>query len=174
MNASGPSRFGAVLLAAIFGVALVLLFVVIYLVTPVEFNALLEMGVLALILGLVAYFAQALSRDPSIQRALGWGLGAMGFFLLFADVWLGPAPPNPWTVTTKVEVTLLLVALLAIAAVLGFWRMRGLASTERRMEQRASWDHRPPVSAFDYATGKAPGAAGGLPATPAPPRGPEP
>jgi hypothetical protein len=90
----------------------------------------------------------------------------MGFVLLFGDVWAGPSP-NPLSLTGQVLVTLVLLIVLFIAVALARWRVRGVDFTEHRQEQRSSWDQRPAVSAFDYATAKAPGTStGGAPATP--------
>lgn len=157
----GTSRFGAGLLGAIFVAILAVLFVLLWLVLSPssQFNAILAMGIVALLMGLVSYLAQSLSRDPSIQRSIGWGLGAMGFVLLFADLWAGP-PTRP-SLTGQVLGTLVVLIVLFVTVALARWRFRGVDATARREEQRAAWDQRPAVSAFDYATAKAPGTSSG-------------
>jgi hypothetical protein len=157
-SGTGPKIAGTLLAVAVL-VVLVLLFVVIYkTVTPV-FTALLYMGILALVLGLAAYLAQSFSRDPIIQQALGWGLGAMGFVLLFATIWIEPASPALST-ATQLEASLVLAILLAVTLVLVFWRVRGVSSTQVREEHRAQWDQSRPPSAFEYAAAHAPGTSG--------------
>jgi hypothetical protein len=157
-SSEGPKIAGAVL-AAVFVLVLVLLFAVIYEVVHPVFNALLVMGVVALVLALVAYLAQAFSRDAMVQRALGWGLGAMGFVLLFATVWIEPATPS-LSFTTQLEASLVLAIVLVVAVALAAWRIRAVASTEHREERRAQWDQSRPPSAFEYAAAHAPGTSG--------------
>jgi len=165
---SGPTVASAVLVVAVLAVV-VLAFALVYLtVTPI-FNALIDMGVIALVLALVAYLAQAFSRDPVVQRSLGWGLGAMGFVLLLVTVWVEPAQPKLSTVT-QLEATFVVLIVFVIAVALAVWRTRSVAVTERREEHRAQWDRSRPASAFDYAAAHAPGTSGvGSPPAESPP-----
>ncbi len=166
MNASpsAAGRFSSALLAVLIGILVVLLFVAIYLVQPgAPFRALLEMGVVALVLGLVSYLGQALSRDPSVQRALGWGLGAAGFALLLGTIWVGPAPSSV-TLTWRVFATIPVLLVLILTVALAWWRFQSTAVTERRVERRAAWDQSRPPSAFEYAAAQSPGTTpGGTP-----------
>ena len=153
-SSPGP-RIAAALLGAVVLAVLVLLFVILYLAIPDRSDALLDMGVLALLLGLVSYFAQSLSREPTVQRAVAWGLGAMGFAMLFLTIWV--VPPSGISSMAQLVATLFLAIILAITLSLGYWRIQSVARTHAREERRADWDRSTPPSAFDYATAKAPG-----------------
>lgn len=166
-SASPGGRFAAALLAALVAALLFLLFVAIYVTAPNPFTALWEMGVLALVLGLVSYLAQALSRDPIVQRALGWGLGAAGFALLLGDIWAGPN--NPLNAVGQLVLSIVVLLFLVVTVALAWWRTTSVARTEVRVNRRTQWDHSSPPSAFDYAAAHTPGTTpGGSPGTEAP------
>ena len=152
----GPRVAAGVLAAVVLGL-LVLLFAILYLaISPVQ-TALVTMGVLALILALVSYLVQSLSRDPSVQRAVSYGLGAMGFALLFATIWV--IPPSGISQLSQLVDTLVVGVVLAVALVLIFWRVRTTSNMEIRQEHRESWDQSRPPSAFDYASAHTPGSS---------------
>jgi peptidoglycan/LPS O-acetylase OafA/YrhL len=165
-SSSTALRIGAGLLALLFLIALAVLFAGIYLVVPDHYRALAIMGVIALIVGLLAYFAQALSRDPLVQRAVGWGFGASGFTLLFATIWLDPSQEPP----SRLAWTLVLLVMLIAAVALALWRMRAVGDAERRGIRREHWAQSSPPSAFDYPAARSPGTTpgGAPPATPPP------
>lgn len=164
----GP-RYAAALLGGVLILALVLLFVLLYLAIPAP-GSLYAMGIVALVLALVSYFLQTLSRDPTVQRSVSWGLAVMGFALLVGTVWL---VPDGASLVDQLAVTLVVVVLLALTLVLVFWRLRTVARVEAREEHRAAWDQSQPPSAFDYAAAKTPGSSAvGGPSPPPGPRGP--
>ncbi|MCI4367246.1 MAG: hypothetical protein L3K08_05805 [Thermoplasmata archaeon] len=163
MSASSSSGNGPKIASAILAVAflavVVLLFVFVYLAVKPVFNALIDMGVIALVLALLAYFFQSFSRDPIVQRSLGWGFGAMGFVILIFTIWLEPASPA-LSATTQVAATMVIAVAFLIAAVFTVWRTRSLTTTQKREEHRAQWDQSRPPSAFEYAAARAPGTSG--------------
>jgi hypothetical protein len=146
-------------MVAAFLAVIVLLFALVYVAVRPIFNALIDMGVIALVLALVAYLFQSFSRDPIVQRSLGWGLGAMGFVLLLFTIWLEPASPA-LSLTVQIASTLVVAVVFLGAAVLAVWRTRSVSSTQRREEHRAQWDRSAPPSAFEYAAAHAPGTSG--------------
>lgn len=162
---AGP-RIAAALLALILLVALALLFVILYVAISPRADALLAMGVVALVLALVSYLAQSLSRDPSVQRAVAWGLGAMGLAMLLLTTWFVPPPGT--SLLDQLVGTLVVVLVIAVTVALAFWRVRSVARVEQRLDDRAAWDARSAPSAFDYAAAQTPGT-GPVGAPPPPP-----
>lgn len=150
--------FGALLLTVVLLAIAAVLFAAIYLVVPDHYGALLWIGSIALVLGLLSYLFQSISRDPVVQRALGWGFGAMGFTLLLLTVLIDPAFDMVGRLVGLIIVLVLLVGAIAGAT----WRVRSLREEATRHSRRAEWDQQPAPNAFDYATGT-PG--GRLPAT---------
>ncbi|MGI0133197.1 MAG: hypothetical protein ACREDK_08980 [Thermoplasmata archaeon] len=139
---------GAILLATVLLAVAALVFAGIYLVTADHYGALLGIGAIALVLGLVTYLLQSLSSDPVIQRALGWGFGGMGFTLLFLTVLIDPAI----NVTGRIGGLIVLLLLLAGAIAGVAWRMRSHTQDAARHAHRAEWDQQPAPNAFDYPT----------------------
>ncbi|HZY71237.1 MAG TPA: hypothetical protein VFF67_09720 [Thermoplasmata archaeon] len=160
--------------AVIFVVVAAIVFTIIYVVLPFDshFFALLAIGVIAIVFGLVAYFLQALSADASVQRAVSWGFGAMGFATLFLAVLL---PPTNSVLTFLGNLVLLLVFLVLLVGWLAGigWRSRVRAGVVARQARRAEWDGRPAPNAFSYHTagGSAPPSAEARPPAGAPPPG---
>jgi len=164
---------GAVLVLLFLVVAGLIFFGVYITVTgPVHFLALLTIGFIALVFALVAYFAQALSRQPTVQRGLAFGLGAFGFAVLFlsgaALPWLYPHD-NLISLGLQVVLLIFLVILLmgpvAAAAMAG----RHRESDARRAESRAEWASHPAPSALSYASGQPPAPTGSGGDDPVPP-----
>lgn len=161
--AAGGGRGGlsGYLLVGLFAAVVLLVFVGVYLVFPADYHfyALIVMGILALLVALGSYVAQAATRDPSIARAGTWGFGIFGFVLLFVSVLAWPAIyPNSAPLTGVGEiVVLVLLLLLAIGAVIGArWRMGQHVVEAHRQEARSEWASRPAPSAFSYATAQVP------------------
>ncbi len=155
----GAGRLSAGMLGLVFLALLLVVFAVIYLTAPNPFTALWEMGLLALFVGLGTYLAQALSKDPTVQRSLGWGFGAAGFVLLLGDFWIGPGDPltTPWRLYLTIPVLILLIVVFGLAR----WRFTAVAYTKQREARRAEWDRSAPPSAFDYAAAQTPGTTPG-------------
>ncbi len=129
----------------------ILLFVGIYLVVSSHFYALLTIGILAVVIALVAYLAESISRQPSIQRAAAWGFYGMGFAVLVLTIGLNPGS----TLTAGWQITGLIIVLVFLAiSVAGVgWRFRSAASEQGRQIERTNWQSRPPPSAFSYTAG---------------------
>lgn len=168
VTGSRSTGVGAVLLAVVLLAVAALVFAGIYLVVG-GYGALLWIGSIALVLGLVTYLMQSLSRDAAIQRALGWGFGGMGFALLFLTVLVDPSIATNGRILGLIVLLLLLAGAIAGVA----WRVRSVAQESARVAHRAEWDQRPAPNAFDYPTGL-PGAAAPPPASPSSPPPPAP
>ncbi len=173
----GPAaRVGGAVLAAIFLGIGALIFYGIYAFVPDHFIALGAIGAVALAFSILAYFAQAFTRYPTVPRALAWGFMAMGFTVLVLDLLFPPAG----AISAALQLTLLIVVLL-LALVWGFvivWSSRERRMAAARSEKRAEWVAQPPPSAFTYSTARVPGQvsppappAGSFPPPPTPPPG---
>ena len=128
---------------------------------PVHFAALLTIGFLSLVFAGLSYFAQALSRTPTAQRAAAWGFGAFGFSILFLTVGLFPSfYPNLGLLSLLVQFVLLIFLILLLIGAIGlaFWRSRGHAQDEQRQAARQEWSQSAPPSAFSYAAARDPSA----------------
>src|SRR4029077_9319319 len=129
-----PRTWPGAILAGVFLVIAGLVFAAIYLLVPSHAFALFGIGILALLLGVVCYLAQAVSRDPVVQRSLGWGFGAMGYAALFLTV-LSSSPSLGAALLGLALLLMLLPGTLAFA----FWRAPSPAATERRSARRNDW-----------------------------------
>jgi hypothetical protein len=163
-SSSSGGRGGSLsgyLIAALFAVVAALFFGGIYLLVPGpdHFGALVWIGSLSLVFGLVSYIAQATSRDPTAQRAAAWGFGAFGFAILFITVGVFPyLYPNDNLLSTVAQFFALIVLILLLIAAIagGAWRFRGRAQDEARAEHRREWASKPAPSAFSYAAAQSP------------------
>jgi glucan phosphoethanolaminetransferase (alkaline phosphatase superfamily) len=174
-----PSRgvkWSAAVLAALLGVAAVLLFAAIYFALPAHnhYYALIGIGILALVFSVGSYFAEAFSQRPVAQRALAWGFMAMGFTVLLVSIALGPMFIQ---LALVAEFVALLVVVLALIVAVAFiaWRTRALAATELRLRKREAWQASGSPSALDYPAAHAPSTPqvpAPAPNDPAPPRSP--
>jgi len=129
-----------------------ILFYLVYAVFPQgqHFYGLVGIGVLALLLSLGSYLAEAGSRQPTYQRSLAWGFFGMGFAVLFLTI--GLAPSYGVVLGLWQYVGLLLVVLALIVSVGGIiWRLRAVQNTESREGVREQWRERSAPSAFSYA-----------------------
>ncbi|MCI4317704.1 MAG: hypothetical protein L3J96_04130 [Thermoplasmata archaeon] len=145
----GPG-IGAILLSLILLAVAVLVFAGIYLVDADHYGALLWIGTLCLFLALASYLLQSFSRNPLIQRSLGWGFLGMGFTLLFVTVGVSPSIATTWRIVGFVILLLLLAG--AVAGV--SWRMRSAAQEHSSETRRRDWGGRPAPNAFDYGAGQ--------------------
>ena len=170
MSGGSGSRSAGRAVASVSGIIVALLFVVvaalifggIFLLIPgtAHFVALLTIGFLSLLFSVVSYFAQALSRTPTVQRSAAWGFGAFGFVILFLSVGVVPFYyPGLLTTVTQFGLLIVLVLLLIVAIVMITWRARGHAQDERREASRQQWAHSSPPSAFAYAAARDPSAS---------------
>jgi MFS family permease len=157
--AGRPSVAGwaAWILAALFLAIAALIFTAIYYTLPYlnHFPALIAIGILALFFALGSYLAEAASRQPTIQRALGWGFFGMGFAVLIAAVALGPTYGVLSTVTALVGLAVTL-GVLFIAVGLMMWRARAVARTKGREAPREAWRKEPTPSALSYSAATSP------------------
>ncbi|HEY6237882.1 MAG TPA: hypothetical protein VIZ68_01690 [Thermoplasmata archaeon] len=172
-------RTGAVaglILVGLFLVIAGLIFFGVYLAVtgPDHFLALLTIGFLSLVFGTLAYFAQALSRQPTAQRALAFGFGAFGFGVLFLTTLALPwLYPDDALISLGAEVVLLIfLMILLIGPVIGMaLGARNREVDQHRAEARSEWASHPPPSAFSYASGPAPTAPAPPAENPGPPMG---
>lgn len=180
-SAPSKTRIGGWLLTVLFLVIAAAIFYAIYLAFPgpsgTHYDALLIIGVLAVILALVSYLAESFSRDPTAQRSLAWAFFGMGFATLFLAVGLGPS----YGITTMlqgIEGVIVVAVFFAIAVALIVWRARSLRATEGELKARDAWKKEPTPSAFSYATANSPSVPTTSPpvppagSPPAPPRSP--
>ena len=160
-----PDKWSGMLLTALFLVAAVLLFALIYVALPSHqhFWALILIGVVALFLSLGSYLAEALSREPTAQRSLAWGFFGLGFAVLFLTIGLGPYYGLLSTVYTLLGL-LLTVAALIITVALIAWRGRAVRRTENREVSRQAWRDETAPSAFQYAAANSPSVPEAAPA----------
>ncbi len=165
-------RFGGWLLTALFLIAAVLLFLLVYYLLPgsMHFYALLTIGVLALFLSLGSYLAESVSRDPSAQRSLAWGFFGMAFAVLFLTIGLGPTY-GILSVTGQLFGLLVVVIVLFVTVALMGWRRRALRATAARQVPREAWRNEPTPSAFSYAAANSPSVPT---VSPPPPQNPPP
>ncbi len=149
-----PMRIAASVLLVVLAVIAVLIFVGIYLIFPQDqhFNALILIGVLALVFALVAYLLESLSRDPIFQRALAWGFMGMGFAVLLLTLVFAPDPDGDVTFLTRLGGVVGVLIVLAITIVGILWRGRERASEGARRKKREAWEAQTPASAFSYST----------------------
>jgi hypothetical protein len=166
---STPAGWGAPVLAALFLVIAALVFGATYYLLPQSnhYFALITIGVLALVFALGSYLAEASSRQPTIQRALGWGFFGMGFTVLIVSIALGPTYSVLTTVTALIGLAIV-VAVLAISVGLMMWRVRSVAQTEAREAPREAWREEPSPSALSYATATSPSVPAVTPPPPSP------
>ena len=162
LGSSRGAGVGAVLLSLILLVVAALVFGAIYLIDSDHYGALLWIGSICLLLAVVSYFLQSLSRDPLVQRSLGWGFMGMGFTLLFLTVGVSPSISTTWRIAGFV----VLLLLLAVAVGGVSWRMRTVSEEHSMETRRREWAGRPAPNAFDY--------GGGLPPAPPAPSDPMP
>jgi len=166
---SGP------LIAVLFVVVAALIFAGIFLLVtgPHHFGALIAIGFLSLFFGVVSYFAESLSRGPTVQRAMSWGFGAFGFALLFLTIGAFPfLYPSPSLISTVGQIGLLIVLVLMLIVPVAFygWRARGHDQDARREVARLEWSQSSPPSAFSYGAARDPAAPASTPGD-SPPRG---
>lgn len=172
-----PARWGAGVLTALFVAIAALIFGAIYFALPQSnhYYALIAIGIVALFFALGSYLAEAASRQPTFQRALGWGFFGMGFTILIVSVALGPFYGILPTVTALVGLAVVLAALF-ITVGLMMWRVRAVARTAAREAPRGAWRSEPTPSALSYATATSPSVPLVTPPPPPadkpPPRGP--
>ncbi|MGB7124574.1 MAG: hypothetical protein WBE40_06965 [Thermoplasmata archaeon] len=180
-SAAPPSRarWSGAVLTVLFLVIGVLLFYLIYVSLPQNqhFYGLIWIGIVALLIAIICYLAESLSRDPTAQRSLAWGFFGMGFAVLFLSI--GLAPSYGISLGLWQAVGLLLTAIaLAVSIALVAWRIRAVESTAQREGVREQWRERPAPSAFSYAAANSPSVPSSAPAasppagTPPPPRSP--
>jgi hypothetical protein len=175
------ARVGGWLLTGLFLVIAVVVFFAVYLAFPgpsgTHYDALLIIGILAVVLAVVSYLAESFSRDPTAQRSLAWAFFGMGFATLFLAVGLGPS----YGITTflqAVEGLIVVAVFFAIAVALIVWRIRSVQATQTEMRSRDAWKHEPTPSAFSYAAANSPSVPATSPpvppagANPPPPRSP--
>jgi hypothetical protein len=154
---SSRTRWSGWVLTALFLIVGIILFTLIYVAFPANahYNALLIIGVLALILALCCYLAESFSRDPTAQRSLAWGFFGMGFAVLLLSIGLGPY----YSVTTPfqaLEGLIVVIIVLAITIALIGWRLRAVQATAAREGPRQAWRNEPAPSAFSYAAANSP------------------
>lgn len=149
---------GSVFVGVMLAIAAVLFYLVWFLESAQPFVALVAIGALALLFGLVAYLLEALVARPVIGQAVSWGFLGMGFVILFGTAGLYNDPSVAFVPT---RLGLLLGTLIALAVtVLGFyWRSGQVSAEDQRVSQRKEWQARPPVSAFDYPAARPPEVA---------------
>lgn len=158
--AAGPSNprwLSGSLFLIILLVAAALVFALVWvLVSPNgnEFNALLGIGFLALLFGLVAYLTESVLRDPAIGRAVSYGFSTMGFVIVFLTVGLLPSATT--TTTDRLLLALLTVLMLAVAVLGYYWRSGALPQEAARLESRTAWQRTPVASAFEYSGARNP------------------
>ncbi|MFY9717964.1 MAG: hypothetical protein WAK40_08580 [Thermoplasmata archaeon] len=145
------------LLTGLFLAAAVILFLLIYVALPQHqhFDALILIGIVALILAIGSYLAESLSRQASAQRSLAWGFFGMGFAVLFLTIGLGPYYNLESTTNMLIGLLLTLVALIVGVAGIA-WRGRALRRTANRELPRQAWRNEPTPSAFSYAAANSP------------------
>lgn len=150
----------------------VIIFAILYIALPADghFLGLLLIGVLALVLSVFAYFAQAFVSSPSAPQAASWGLLGMGGAVLLLDLAFGG--PSSLGVITRLIGIILVLIVLAVFAFLVSWRSRASASDRQRSVLRKEWATKTPASAFSYATAQPPSSGPPPPSTPAPPTAP--
>jgi MFS family permease len=174
MPAAGPSRgfsIGAWILAAIFLVIAVLVFAALFFAFPAHghWDALVGIGIVALIFSLGSYLAEAASREPTIQRSLAWGFFGMGFAVLLLTFAIAPMYGTLSTVDALISLVVVLFA-LGLSVGLMMWRVRSVARTAAREAPREAWRREPSPSALTYSTATSPSVAAVTP--PPPPKDP--
>ncbi|HEV2428968.1 MAG TPA: hypothetical protein VGV64_03860 [Thermoplasmata archaeon] len=155
------SRLAAGAAALVLLVVLGLVLTLIYLTVPGDdhVTALLSMGVISLVFGLVAYFAQALGQSVHALRMLTMGFGGLGFGLLILTILFAPSSPDE-TIDPIARIVGLVVVFLVLAGVLAgaAWSARGRAHDAVREARRAEWTSKPAPNALDYPTARSPNA----------------
>ncbi|MHB8351290.1 MAG: hypothetical protein ACYDFT_01130 [Thermoplasmata archaeon] len=161
---------GTVFIGVMLAIAAVLFYLAWFLESAQPFVALVAIGALALLFGLVAYLLQAFVQRPMIGRAVSWGFLGMGFVILFATATLYDDSSIKFIPT---RLALLLATLVALAVtVLGlYWRSGQIPAETERLAERKEWQTRPTVSAFDYVAARPPEAAAPPAAVPPTPPG---
>jgi MFS family permease len=160
-----PDKWSGALLSALFLVAAVLLFALIYIGLPSNqhYGALLLIGVVALFFALASYLAESLSREPTGQRSLAWGFFGLGFAVLFLTIGLGPYYGLLSTFYMLLGLLFTVVALIVTVALIA-WRGRAVRRTQNREVSRQSWRNEPAPSAFQYAAANSPSVPEAAPA----------
>lgn len=173
--ATGRTGWNAIVLTAIFLVIGALLFYLIYLAFPADqhFYGLVWIGILALVISVVCYLAESISRDPAAQRSLAWGFFGMGFAVLFLTIGLAPSYGIALGIWQYVGLLLTAIALGISIALIG-WRLRALDRTQRREGVREQWRERPAPSAFSYAAANSPSVPSTAPPSSPPSNPPSP
>ena len=154
------TRLAGAVIGALFLAVAVLLFSGLFLVIggPFHFLALMTIGILSLVFGGASYFAQALSREPTLQRMAAWGFTAFGFAILFLTVGVVPFLYAPDLLSQTAQIALLIVLILLLIAVVAVaaWRSRGHAEDAHRAAARREWASHPAPSAFSYPAAQIP------------------
>jgi MFS family permease len=169
--------WGAWLLAVIFLVIAALIFAALYYAYPGynHWYALIGIGIVALVFSVGSYFAEAASRQPTIQRSLAWGFFGMGFAVLLITVAIGPMYSVLGTVPALIGLVIVLAALFLTVGLM-MWRVRSVARTAAREAPREAWRQEPTPSAFSYSTATSPSVPAVTPPPPpaqnSPPRSP--
>jgi hypothetical protein len=168
-------QWGPWVAGAIFLVVAVAVFILIYLAVPgpagTHYNALLTIGIVAVIFGLAAYLSASFSRRPIVQRAAAWGFFAMGYATLLLTVGFVPNPTIG--VTDRLTGFIIIMVFLGFTVLGIYWRSRSLVSQSRLQAGRREWESRPAPSAFNYSTAQQstaapPPAPANVPPTPPP------
>ena len=167
-------RWSAALLTGLFVAVAVILFLLIYVGLPQHqhFDAMILIGVVALVLALGSYLAESLSRQAAAQRSLAWGFFGMGFAVLFLTIGLGPTYHLESTFNMLLGLLLTFIALIVAVAGIA-WRGRALRRTANRELPRQAWRNEPVASAFSYAAANSPSVPEAAP-PPNPPTPPAP
>ncbi len=170
-GATRVAGWGAWILAALFLVIAALVFAALYFAFPGSghWDALVGIGVVALLFSLGSYLAEAASRAPTIQRSLAWGFFGMGFAVLLLTFAIAPTYGTLSTVPALLSLVVVLAALF-ISVGLMMWKVRASARTAAREAPREAWRREPVPSALTYSTATSPS----VPAVTPPPGGPEP
>lgn len=172
--ATRAGRVAAPLIAAILLVAAAILLVGIYLILPQSGHApaLLIIGAVGVVFGVISYLLQSASRDPSLQRGVAWGFYAFGFAVLFLTLGLNPA--SYLNLTDQVIGLVITLVVLAGSVAAIAWRYRTVAARAPLEAQREAWRSSTPASAFEYSTAHSPSAPATAPAPSTPPSSQQP
>ncbi len=146
---------GAVFIVVMLAIAAVLFYLVWFLDSGTPFTALVAIGFLALVFGLVAYLLRAFVAEPVIGQVISWGFLGMGFVVLFATAGLYNDPSVAF-VPTRIGLLLGTLVLFAVTVLGFYWRSGQLPAEAERKAERKEWQARPPASAFDYAAARPP------------------